>query len=423
MLGLGKSGGARLSQLIAKKKYGKAIEIIRHELKSRRNDPKLRRQLADVLAMAGRPEDAVPILLELADDLALSGGAGQAIAILKRAQRLGAGKDEVEERLAYLIAQQKAPSPDPWQRAKAVVGSAPPPPPKVDTPQLPQFPGDLEEISDEGSAQKEAAGAESVATEPEAKAPEAEASKVESKGPVPESKAPEAESKASVPEPKAPEAAAEAAPATPAPGPETQPPLPPTENETAPPAKDQSDEDDFDLSSEDEGTDDEFRDEVLGLIEDVFSGRAAPESAEMSSLPVVQTALFPDFSAEELVEVIRGLELRTFEAGEIIVTEGEPGQSLFVLTTGAVRAYVKDKDGRSSAVRVLGEGDFFGEVSLLEGSDRTATITAAGPVELLEIDRLTLGNIAHKHPRVWSVVRSFYEKRARSEEEVAARGG
>ena len=72
---------------------------------------------------------------------------------------------------------------------------------------------------------------------------------------------------------------------------------------------------------------------------------------------------------------------------------------------------------------MLGEGDFFGEVSLLEGSPRTATVTAAARSELLEIDRLTLGKIAHKHPRVWSVVRSFYEKRARSEAERAARSG
>jgi hypothetical protein len=173
----------------------------------------------------------------------------------------------------------------------------------------------------------------------------------------------------------------------------------------------------------DEPDEEALLDEVLGLIEDVCTGRAVPESAEMSSLPVVQTPLFPDFSAGELVEVIRGLELRSFEPGEIIVTEGEPGASLFLLTTGSVRTYVRDQEGRSAAVRTLGEGDFFGEVSLLEGSPRTATVTAAGRCELLEIDRLTLGRIAHKHPHIWSVVRGFYESRFRSEAEVAARTG
>jgi CRP-like cAMP-binding protein len=174
----------------------------------------------------------------------------------------------------------------------------------------------------------------------------------------------------------------------------------------------------------DAGLDDEaFRDEVLGLIEDVLSGRAEVQSSEMASLPVVQTALFPDFSADELVEVIRGLELRSFEPGEIIVAEGQPGASLFVVTGGSVRTYVRDAEGNNAPVRVLGEGDFFGEVSLLEGSARTATVTAASQCELLEIDRVTLGHIARKHPRVWNVVRSFYEQRARSDAEIAARGG
>lgn len=367
MLGLGKTGAARLSQLIAKKKFPKAIEVIREELKRRKGDPNLRRQLADVLVMAGRPKEAVPILLELADDLALKGAAGKAIALLKRAQRLGPGQKEVEEQLAYLIAQEKAPSKDPWQRAQASVSA--PPPPKVDFPvSAPAFPGDLEEISDEGEGMEPSpAPAEAVQ----------EAEPVQQVAAAPEAV------------PASPEAPAEEAPEAAAADPEEE----------------------------------AFLDEVLGLIEDVCTGRTAPASAEMASVPVVQTALFPDFSADELVEVIRGLELRVFEPGEIIVTEGEPGASLFLLTTGSVRAYVRDQEGRSAAVRTLGEGDFFGEVSLLEGTPRTATVTAGGRCELLEIDRLTLGSIAHKHPHVWSVVRGFYEERSRSDAEVAARTG
>jgi hypothetical protein len=393
-----KSGNTRaraLSQLIAKKRYPKAIEIIREELQRRRRDPRLRRQLADVLVMAGRPKEAVPILFELADDMALSGAAGKAIALLKRAQRLEPGQKEVEERLAYLITQEKAPSPDPWSRARPEPSE--PPPPRYDDPPSPAFLGDLEEVSEDA----------------EVRAP--------SPGPPPAVEPPPV-----VKPPPAAEAKGDDLP-LPSPSPRTgasSEELLPTEEESAP-APPVTEEEEFPLPEEDEveGHEDVFRDEVLGLIEDVFSGRAAPESADMTSLPVVQTPLFPDFSVDELVEVIRGLELRSFEPGEIVVTEGEPGQSLFVLTTGSVRTYVRDTEGRSAAVRMLGEGDFFGEVSLLEGSPRTATVTAAARSELLEIDRLTLGKIAHKHPRVWSVVRSFYEKRARSEAERAARAG
>ena len=393
MLGFGNTRAAALSELIAKKRFPKAIEVIREDLQRRRRDPRLRRQLADVLVMAGRPKEAVPILLELADDLALSGAAGKAIAILKRAQKLAPGQPEVEEQLAYLITQEKAPSPDPWVRSRAAPSE--PPPPRYEDPPAPAFLGDLEEVSERVEAAPPSSDPPGVAEAPPP-----------TSGPPPV---------AEVPPPTEPEA--EDLP-LPSPPPRTE-----ALSEALLPTE--GDPEEFPLPEEDgiEGDEDSFRDEVLGLIEDVFSGRAAPESSAMTSLPVVQTPLFPDFSVDELVEVIRGLELRSFAPGEIVVAEGEPGESVFVVTTGSVRTYVRDAEGRNAPVRVLGEGDFFGEVSLLEGSPRTATVTAAGRCELLEIDRLTLGKIAHKHPRVWSVVRSFYEKRARSEAELTARAG
>ena len=92
---------------------------------------------------------------------------------------------------------------------------------------------------------------------------------------------------------------------------------------------------------------------------------------------MVASPLFSDFSSDELVEVIKGLELLTYEAGDVIVAEGAPGDSLFVLTTGTVKAFVKDPDGHYHKVREMYEGAFFGEVSILTGKPRSATITAA----------------------------------------------
>jgi CRP-like cAMP-binding protein len=131
--------------------------------------------------------------------------------------------------------------------------------------------------------------------------------------------------------------------------------------------------------------------------------------------------LFSDFSREELLEIVRGLELRTHDAGAIVVTEGEPGDSLFVVTHGAVRAFVKTSSGRNAEVRRMEEGEFFGEISLLSGTPRTATVTAASRCELLELDRGALDDICRRHPRVRTVLEEFYEKRAGSEREREAR--
>jgi hypothetical protein len=180
-------------------------------------------------------------------------------------------------------------------------------------------------------------------------------------------------------------------------------------------------------SGEPAEVDDALRNELLALIEDVFAPgaeeRLAVAAGDAAGAPVavLGTPLFEDFTAGELVELIHGLELRRFEPGEIVVTEGEPGASLFVLTTGKVRAYVKNAAGRNAKIRDLMEGDFFGEVSLLRGVGRTATVTAVTRAELLELDRETLNGISQRHPRVWGVLKQFYDRRAGSTLETVAR--
>jgi cAMP-dependent protein kinase regulator len=134
------------------------------------------------------------------------------------------------------------------------------------------------------------------------------------------------------------------------------------------------------------------------------------------------TPLFRGMSQAEIAAVIRGLNLLSFSPGAILVTEGEPGDSLFILTTGLCRAYVRNADSKNVEVRQLKEGDFFGEISVLSGRARTATITAATPCELLELDRASLDSILETHPNVRNVLEEFFMKRADSSLESDARG-
>ena len=61
----------------------------------------------------------------------------------------------------------------------------------------------------------------------------------------------------------------------------------------------------------------------------------------------------------------------------------------------------------------LGPGDFFGEVSLLTGRPRTATITASTEITAIELDSESLDRIAEGHPEVRKVLEDFYERRAK----------
>ncbi len=137
---------------------------------------------------------------------------------------------------------------------------------------------------------------------------------------------------------------------------------------------------------------------------------------------VSSSALFSNFSDEDLLAFIQGLQLKTFAPGQIVVTEGEPGDSLFVLASGAVRVYVRDGIGTNEQVRLLNQGEFFGEVSLFSKSPRTATIVTCCPCEILELDRPTLNRIAKEHPEIPGIIYASYKRRVNSPEELLARG-
>ena len=113
----------------------------------------------------------------------------------------------------------------------------------------------------------------------------------------------------------------------------------------------------------------------------------------------------------------------SFQPGDIIITQGQRGDSMFVLTTGSVKAWVLSPEGRHIQVREMREGDFFGEISILTGQPRTATVTAASRCELLQLDRRTLDEIKKRHPRVLTVLNDFYQQRINNPAEARIKTG
>ena len=132
--------------------------------------------------------------------------------------------------------------------------------------------------------------------------------------------------------------------------------------------------------------------------------------------------LFEGFAEDELLAVIQGLRLLSYGPGDVIVSEGEPGQSVFLLAAGTVKVFVRGPEGADRLVSRLGEGTFFGEMSTLSGKPRSATVIAAAPCDLLELDRAALDRIAVEHPKVRAVLEEYAWRRAGDPTAAAARG-
>ena len=346
---------ASVQDFLAKKDYSKALELIRADLAKRPQDQRLRMQQADVLILAGRSREAGKVLLDLADEHAKEGFAAKAIAVLKRIEKIEPGRRDVEERLAHLI-QEKVRTAPATRSSALEIG-------------LEEF-DPSNEISLGTSSTSGPAEPLSLESEPLQLSPEPEVTPIlEGEGAL--SAEPEV-----VPDESAPSAT-------------DRPPLA-TIN-------------DDDL----EGLDYVAAGELAGEL----TGELMPE-ATLQPQPVLSTPLFEGFSPEELVAVMRGMNLKTFAAGDILMAEGGPGDSLYVLTTGTVKCWVKDRSGNYLKVHELPEGAFFGEISVLTGKPRTATLTAATYCETLELDKKALDEIAAKHPRVRDILKKFHEERA-----------
>jgi CRP-like cAMP-binding protein len=109
-----------------------------------------------------------------------------------------------------------------------------------------------------------------------------------------------------------------------------------------------------------------------------------------------------------LDELAPHLRLRRVAAGEVIVREGDPGDSCFVVAAGKVCV---TKGAAALELSRLGPGSFFGELALLADGRRHATVHALEPTQLYEIPRAAMQALAARHPEVQPALERLYRER------------
>jgi CRP-like cAMP-binding protein len=116
--------------------------------------------------------------------------------------------------------------------------------------------------------------------------------------------------------------------------------------------------------------------------------------------------LFQDIKPDELHRVLDRTSLREFPAGTVIIQEGEPGDSLFIMAAGEVEitkqlTLVLDEDTPKERVMIrlkAENGVYFGEMALLESETRSATVTALTDCSLLELHQKDFLELIEQHP-------------------------
>src|SRR6201995_2105114 len=100
-----------------------------------------------------------------------------------------------------------------------------------------------------------------------------------------------------------------------------------------------------------------------------------------------QHPMFRDLGAEALDQLCRYAKHFSLKRGATICSKGDPGNSLFAVISGTVKISISSADGRSAILNLIGPGELFGEIAVLDGQARTADATANSNCEIFAIDR------------------------------------
>lgn len=121
----------------------------------------------------------------------------------------------------------------------------------------------------------------------------------------------------------------------------------------------------------------------------------------MKDLEILSTVpIFSDLSASSLEDVLSRMSKRSYKRNNMILMEDEFGDTFFIISMGSVKITRVSEDGREVILAMLGEGDFFGEMSLLDGETRSANSIALEDAEVLMLRRRDFLEILEKYPKI-----------------------
>ncbi len=123
--------------------------------------------------------------------------------------------------------------------------------------------------------------------------------------------------------------------------------------------------------------------------------KRAEQRAHLRRVP-----LFADFEESELDELLSVMKEKRFLRDATILIQRDPGESCFLIASGEVKVSLFGEDGKEIILAKLGEGEVFGEMALLSGSPRSATVIAMQDTTLLVLEREEFSKLLMRQPKI-----------------------
>ena len=133
---------------------------------------------------------------------------------------------------------------------------------------------------------------------------------------------------------------------------------------------------------------------LLGVESTLDEGEVPAQELidELKGVPI-----FADLGSKSLVKILSALEPRRFEKGSVIVKQGDEGDSFYIIRNGTVQVALERKGGQTIPVARLGPGEGFGEMALLTGDTRSASVSATTDVDVWRVAKPVFDRLLTKH--------------------------
>lgn len=115
---------------------------------------------------------------------------------------------------------------------------------------------------------------------------------------------------------------------------------------------------------------------------------------------LAEIPLFEDLPSSDLEIVAARVRERRYKEGDTIFHRHDPGVALYMIVKGTVKIHTDTHDGGESIIAILTEGEFFGELAVIDGDERSAHATTLEPAELLMLSRDDMHEILERYPRI-----------------------
>lgn len=134
----------------------------------------------------------------------------------------------------------------------------------------------------------------------------------------------------------------------------------------------------------------------MGLFSNVLLSKQDEEIAEV----LQKINIFSGLTPYERTKIAKFFRQKEYEPKAKIVKEGDPGDGMFVIKSGAVKISKEITDTEEQVLANLVDGDFFGEMALLDGAPRSASVYAISKVTMLELYRASLLELFDKEAKI-----------------------